>query len=92
MTMNTLAAGGGVAEAIASLFLTLFLIVVLGTAYFAPSIVAWMRHVRDIGSIIAINALFGWSIIGWGIALAMALRTAKVDPYAAGQFRDGQQP
>jgi hypothetical protein len=48
--------------------------------YFAPSIVAAARHVRNLGSVIAINLLTGWTIVGWIVALAMALRTVDRVP------------
>lgn len=44
--------------------------------YFLPVLVAWLRHVPDIGSVAVINVLLGWTLLGWVIALAMALRTA----------------
>jgi Superinfection immunity protein/zinc-ribbon domain len=38
--------------------------------YFLPSIIA--RHKRSAGAIVLFNALFGWTGIGWLIALAWA--------------------
>ncbi len=49
------------------------------TTYCVPSIVALVRHrrlldgPRPIGSIIMINLLFGWTIAGFLVALAMSL-------------------
>lgn len=58
-------------------------IVILGLVacvYFLPSIVAWRRHVVNVGSVVVVNVLLGWTFIGWVVALAMALRTAKTTP------------
>jgi hypothetical protein len=44
-------------------------------AYFAPAIVAFIRRVPNTGSVIVIDLLLGWTIIGWIVALAMACRS-----------------
>jgi hypothetical protein len=49
----------------------------MSTAYWVPSITALSRHVPDRGSVIVINALTGWTVIGWVVALAMACRTGE---------------
>lgn len=65
-----------------------FLAVIAGvTLYLAPSIIGWLRHVRDIGSVMVINIAFGWTFVGWFIALAMALKTAKVPPSSPVQMQ-----
>jgi hypothetical protein len=46
--------------------------------YFVPTIVAAVRKVPNVGSVIVINIFLGWSIIGWVVALAMAARSAPV--------------
>ncbi len=54
-------------------FLILFLI---GTAvYFLPTIVGTVRRVPDRGVLVLVNLLLGWSLIGWVVALVMALRS-----------------
>src|SRR5712692_10081460 len=50
----------------------LFLFLVLGGLYFIPTIVAVIRKVPNIGSVIVINLLLGWTLVGWVVALAMA--------------------
>lgn len=47
--------------------------------YFAPTIVAFAREVSSPWSIVVINLLLGWTLIGWVVALAMAVRS-KTDP------------
>ena len=54
------------------------LLAVFGVAaalYFLPTIIGALRHVVNLGSVAAINLLLGWTLIGWAIAMAMALRT-----------------
>ncbi|MDA8207530.1 MAG: superinfection immunity protein [Actinomycetota bacterium] len=54
----------------------LFAVVIGGLClYFLPTIIAWRRHLPNIGWIVIINLAFGWSIIGWGIAFMMARQT-----------------
>jgi Superinfection immunity protein len=50
------------------------LAVVLGL-YFLPSIIGANRKVPNVGSIVVINFFLGWTLIGWVVALAMALRS-----------------
>ena len=40
--------------------------------YFAPTIVASMRHHHNYWPIFVVNLLFGWTFIGWGVAMVMA--------------------
>jgi hypothetical protein len=41
--------------------------------YFVPTIVALSRDMPNKGSTIAINVFLGWTLVGWVVALAMAL-------------------
>lgn len=52
-----------------AVFVALFL-------YFIPTIVGVDRQVVDLGSVVTINVLLGWTVIGWIVALAMAMRTS----------------
>ena len=47
----------------------------IAAAYLAPTITALLRHMPSTGPIIVINILLGWTVIGWIIALAMAVRS-----------------
>ena len=51
------------------------LVVVLLVIYMLPSIVAAHRQVPNVGSIIVVDLLLGWTLIGWVVAMAMAART-----------------
>lgn len=50
--------------------------------YFLPTIIAASRKVVNSGSVLVINLLLGWTLVGWAVALAMAVRTQAV-PYVA---------
>jgi hypothetical protein len=43
--------------------------------YFLPSIIALARSKRDIASILLLNILLGWTVIGWIVALVWAVKT-----------------
>jgi hypothetical protein len=44
--------------------------------YLLPVLLAWARHVPDVGAVAVINILLGWTLAGWVVALALALRSA----------------
>ncbi len=48
-------------------------IIIVGL-YFLPGIVASIRQVSNQASVWVINAFLGWSVIGWVVALAMAVK------------------
>jgi len=41
--------------------------------YFLPAIIAYDNHKRGAWAILAINFLLGWSVIGWIVALILAI-------------------
>ena len=46
-------------------------------AYLAPALVAGARGHRHAGAVWAATVLFGWTGLGWGLALVWALCTDK---------------
>lgn len=46
--------------------------IVLFVLYFLPSMIAYRRKNRN--AIFITNLLFGWTLIGWGIALIWAVK------------------
>jgi hypothetical protein len=50
------------------------------TIYLLPTGVGMLRRIRNIGSVAVIDIFLGWSIIGWAVALAMAVRTKDLRP------------
>ena len=62
----------------------LFVLAVLGL-WLLPIIIASHRHHRQIGPIVIVTLLLGWSGIGWIVALAWSLSSnppdaAKIQP------------
>ncbi|MBY4575974.1 hypothetical protein ACN94_20730 [Gordonia paraffinivorans] len=49
--------------------------------YLLPSIIAQLRKVPNKGSTIVINVFLGWTIVGWVVALAMAVRDVPRTPH-----------
>lgn len=49
-------------------------VVVVIAAYWLPMIAAWVNRAPSKGSVFVVNLLLGWTIIGWIVALAMAMR------------------
>ena len=43
-------------------------------AYLAPSLVALDRKPPNKWSVVVVNVLLGWTLVGWAVALAMAVR------------------
>jgi len=60
--------------------LPLLLLILLGVVaffvHFLPIFVAGSRHVQNFWWIFLINLFFGWTLIGWVIALVWAMRDA----------------
>jgi hypothetical protein len=55
---------------------TLALIVVVLGMYWLPSIVGYCRHAPRIFAVVVMNALLGWTVIGWLVSLSMALKVS----------------
>ena len=47
------------------------------TVYIIPSAVAFKRGVVNKWSVLVVNLALGWTLLGWVIALAMAVRTQR---------------
>ncbi|MFJ4899931.1 MULTISPECIES: superinfection immunity protein [unclassified Streptomyces] len=55
----------------------LLLIVLIVAAYFVPTVVAFARGVSNSGSVFVLNLFLGWTVVGWVVALAMAVRSTQ---------------
>lgn len=64
--------------ALGGIVLMLGLAIAIGL-YFLPTAIAVMRGHHQLGAIIAINTFLGCLLVGWVVALAMAL-SAKREP------------
>lgn len=63
-----------------SLFVTVMTIQVIAVCaalYVLPLIIGCLRRVPDVGAVAVINILLGWTLVGWAVALAMALRSVR---------------
>jgi len=60
--------------------LTLLLVVIGLPVYFAPSIVAIVRKVKNLAAIIILNVFLGWTFLGWVGSLIWALAAEKTTP------------
>ena len=45
--------------------------------YLLPALIARARHVPALTTVVTLNVLAGWTLIGWAIALVIALRPAR---------------
>ncbi len=62
------------------------LIIVAGAiVYLLPSLIAVVRKHHQTGAVIAVNLFLGWTLIGWVIALAMALSAHRAPPVILNQ-------
>lgn len=58
----------------------IFLLIVLGIAYFVPTVVALIRSHHNLGAIIALNVLLGWTVVGWIAAFVWSLTSPPKNP------------
>jgi hypothetical protein len=42
--------------------------------YLLPVLIGWARHIPGLAPIAIINLLLGWTLVGWVVALVLALR------------------
>jgi hypothetical protein len=48
--------------------------------YLLPTLIALIRHVHNLGTIVVINIFLGWSFYGWVAALALACQHVDKPP------------
>lgn len=58
-------------------------VLALFVLYFLPSVVAAARDHRQRWAIFVVNLFFGWTAIGWVLALAWSATEARPRAYAA---------
>jgi hypothetical protein len=58
---------------------TIIVLLVLFSLYGAPAVIAGLRGHRQFGPILVINLLLGWTVVGWAVALAMAVSHQATD-------------
>lgn len=52
-----------------------------GVVYFFPAIVAAVRHTHNATGILLLNVFLGWTVVGWFVALLMAIFSAPCWAY-----------
>jgi hypothetical protein len=61
--------------------------------YLFPFIVAETRRASNVGTVFGVNLLFGWSVVGWIVALVVALRSdpppAQISAWTISDHRPG---
>jgi hypothetical protein len=56
-------------------------LVFAGALYFLPAIIAAVRHTHNSTAILLLNVFLGWTVVGWFVALIMALCSAPCFVY-----------
>ncbi|MGH9560422.1 MAG: superinfection immunity protein [Terracidiphilus sp.] len=51
-------------------------LVFMGALYFLPAIIAAVRHTHNSVGILLLNVFLGWTVVGWFVALVMAICSA----------------
>jgi len=59
-----------------SLLSASLVIVVVIAAYLLPTLVAWLRPASELAVVVIVNVALGWTVLGWWVALVLALRKA----------------
>lgn len=77
-------------DQVGKIILGMVIILASVALYFLPSILAYIRGVSSPGSVLVVNIFFGWTFIGWVVALAMAARSPSVK--SADEPSSPQQP
>lgn len=49
-------------------------VLILLALYFLPSLMAGTQH-KDLKAIVVVNLFLGWTIVGWVVALAWAVKS-----------------
>ncbi|WP_322761376.1 superinfection immunity protein [Frankia sp. Cr2] len=92
-TMDVAAADGG-SGAVAGI--AILLLIIGSTAfYFIPTIIAVVRK-RQVASVLVINLFLGWTLVGWVVAIALAVSNSgtpvQVNVNQAGYIPPGGYP
>ena len=51
--------------------------VIVGTLYLLPTIIAIKRNSPDASAVVILNFLFGFTVVGWIVALVLASRQSQ---------------
>jgi hypothetical protein len=56
--------------------------------YFLPAIIAAVRHTHNSTGILLLNLFLGWTMVGWFVALLMAIFSMPHNGPNCGPYRD----
>ena len=62
------------------LLIVLFVMAILSVPYFVPTIIAFSRNKTTRFTILAINFLLGWTVVGYIVALVLAVKADDMTP------------
>jgi hypothetical protein len=79
VTVSTVSESHNLSDVWLGLVVFLVVMLALGAAYLTPTIVAASRRRPDTVRIALLNFLLGWTLVGWGAALVLALGKRPVD-------------
>jgi hypothetical protein len=65
---------GNTIEDVVALGLVLLFFALVVALYFVPTIIAMVRRVPNAGPLIVVNVFLGWTVLGWVLAFAVAVR------------------
>lgn len=65
------------------------MVALLAVMYFVPAVVAGVRGHPQTGAIIVLNALLGWTLVGWIIAMVWASTAVEHRQQAFRPVKDG---
>lgn len=91
LTLLAQQGGDPAAAALGLVFLIVMFLVGLAF-YFAPTILAFSRGKGNAVAILVVNLFFGWSLIGWVVALVWALTQEQRPVIVQQTFVQGGQP
>ncbi len=60
-------------EGLGGIILGIIFLVVAVPIYFFPAMIAWFRQHQSLAAVIMLNALLGWTVVGWIVILLWAL-------------------
>jgi hypothetical protein len=80
--LNALVAAPTTSTSDAALLAFIATLFAVAAIYLSPTITATIRKLPNLGSVFAINLLLGWSLAGWAVAWALALRSRPHPPTA----------
>jgi hypothetical protein len=66
-----------VISSVVAIIVTCNIALAAAALYLLPVLTGWIRRVPGIGPAAVINVLLGWTLVGWAVALALVLRSAR---------------